>query len=239
MPTRPNTCIIGAGISGLTAGKALSDRGVPYTCFEASDDVGGNWYFGNPNGRSSAYRSLHIDTSRDSVSFRDMPMSETEYPDYPHHAQILEYLDELRRRVRAARADPLRAPPSSAPSAIPAAAGRSPPRTARAMSSTFLVVGNGHHWDPAHRGVPRRASTGETIHSHHYVDPTEPLDMHRQARAGRRHRQQRGRHRLRALAQGRRRARLPLDPQRRLGDAEVRVRPAGRTSSSRRTRTSR
>ena len=55
--------MIGAGLSGLTAGKALTDWGIPYTCFESSDDVGGNWYFRNPNGRSSAYRSLHIDLS--------------------------------------------------------------------------------------------------------------------------------------------------------------------------------
>ena len=89
MTDQPTTAVIGAGISGLTAGKALSDRGLPYTCFEASDDVGGNWYFGNPNGRSSAYQSLHIDTARDSVSFRDMPMGE-EYSDYPHHAEIKE-----------------------------------------------------------------------------------------------------------------------------------------------------
>ena len=105
MTAKPTTCIIGAGISGLTAGKALSDWGIPYTCFEASDDIGGNWYFGNPNGRSSAYRSLHIDTYRDSVSFRDMPMGD-EYPDYPHHERIRAYINDyadafsLRDRIR-------------------------------------------------------------------------------------------------------------------------------------------
>src|ERR671910_2034927 len=105
MSAKPTTCVIGAGISGLTAGKALADQDLPYTCFEASDDIGGNWDFGNPNGRSSAYRSLHIDTYRDSVSFRDMPMGE-DYPDYAHHAQILDYLRRyadafsLRERIR-------------------------------------------------------------------------------------------------------------------------------------------
>ena len=49
MTAKPTTCVIGAGISGLTTGKAFSDWGLPYTCFEASDDIGGNWYFGNPN----------------------------------------------------------------------------------------------------------------------------------------------------------------------------------------------
>ncbi|MGA8218087.1 MAG: NAD(P)-binding protein, partial [Solirubrobacterales bacterium] len=106
MSAKPTTCVIGAGISGLTTGKAFSDWGLPYTCFEASDDIGGNWYFGNPNGRSSAYQSLHIDTSRDGVSFRDMPMGPDEYPDYPHHSQILGYLHRyadafsLRDRIR-------------------------------------------------------------------------------------------------------------------------------------------
>ena len=68
------TAIIGAGISGLTTGKMLGDYGVPYTCFESSDRIGGNWAFGNPNGHSSAYRSLHIDTSKERLSFRDFPM---------------------------------------------------------------------------------------------------------------------------------------------------------------------
>ena len=65
----PRVCVIGAGVSGLTAVKALGDRNVPHICFEASDGVGGNWYFRNPNGRSSAYRSLHIDTSKAAIGF--------------------------------------------------------------------------------------------------------------------------------------------------------------------------
>src|SRR5579859_7086229 len=91
MVDRRRTCVIGAGVSGLTAGKALGDWGVPYTCFEASDEIGGNWYFRNPNGRSSAYRSLHIDTSKKAISFADFPM-EDGYPDFPHHTQILQFL---------------------------------------------------------------------------------------------------------------------------------------------------
>ncbi len=100
----PSACMIGAGVSGLTACKALEDFGVPHTCFEASDEVGGNWYFGNPNGVSSAYRSLHIDISKPSISFRDFPMPDR-YPDYPHHTHIFEWLRDyadafaLRERI--------------------------------------------------------------------------------------------------------------------------------------------
>src|SRR4051795_52215 len=88
----PRTAVIGAGISGLTAGKMLDDYAVPYTCFESSDRVGGNWAFDNPNGHSSAYRSLHIDTSKHQLSFKDFPMP-ADYPDFPHHTQIKDYLD--------------------------------------------------------------------------------------------------------------------------------------------------
>src|SRR5436305_9679551 len=98
-------CVIGAGVSGLCTAKALGDNRIDHTVFEASDDVGGNWYFRNPNGRSSAYRSLHIDTSKNSISFSDFPMDDR-YPDFPHHTEIHQFLREyadrfaLRERIR-------------------------------------------------------------------------------------------------------------------------------------------
>src|SRR5690349_16286506 len=100
----PTVAVIGAGISGLTMSKMLEDYGLEYATFESSDRVGGNWAFGNPNGHSSAYRSLHIDTSKHQLSFKDFPMPE-EYPDFPHHTQIKDYLDsyadafDIRRRI--------------------------------------------------------------------------------------------------------------------------------------------
>ena len=68
------------------------ERGIPFDCFEKSDRVGGNWVFGNKNGMSSAYRSLHINTSRERMEFTDFPMP-TSYPDFPHHSQIAAYFD--------------------------------------------------------------------------------------------------------------------------------------------------
>ncbi len=58
----PRSCIIGAGAAGLTTAKRLKDWGLPYDCFEMSNDIGGTWYYKNPNGRSACYDSLHIDT---------------------------------------------------------------------------------------------------------------------------------------------------------------------------------
>jgi len=71
-----DAAFIGAGISGLTSAKNLTDAGVEIDCFESSDRIDGNWAFRNPNGHSSAYRSLHIDTSRDCLSLKDFPMSD-------------------------------------------------------------------------------------------------------------------------------------------------------------------
>jgi cation diffusion facilitator CzcD-associated flavoprotein CzcO len=175
MSARPTTCVIGAGISGLTAGKALSDWGLPYTCFESSDDIGGNWYFGNPNGRSSAYRSLHIDTYRESVSFRDMPMGPDVYPDYPHHERIRAYLTDyaeafsLRDRIRF-QTEVKHAERHSG------GGWRITLSDDSAEEFDFLIVGNGHHWDPRYPDFPG-SFDGETIHSHHYLSPTEPLDL--------------------------------------------------------------
>jgi hypothetical protein len=174
MGAKPTTCIIGAGISGLTAGKALTDWGLPYACFEASDDIGGNWYFGNPNGRSSAYRSLHIDTYRDSVSFRDMPMGEN-YPDYPHHELIRGYINDyadafsLRDRIRFETE-------VSHAERKPDGGWRITLDDDSTQEFDFLIVGNGHHWDPRYPEFPGRFD-GETLHSHHYLSPTEPLEL--------------------------------------------------------------
>jgi cation diffusion facilitator CzcD-associated flavoprotein CzcO len=170
----PRTCVIGAGVSGLTAGKALGDRGVDYTCFEASDDVGGNWYFGNPNGRSSAYRSLHIDTSKNSISFADFPMDER-YPDFPHHSEIHRFLSEyadrfgLRERIRFGTTAEHAERRSGGGWKIHAGDGET-------HEFDALLVCNGHHWDPSYAEFPGRFD-GETLHSHHYIDPTDPLDL--------------------------------------------------------------
>lgn len=169
----PTVAVIGAGISGLTAGKALQDYGVPYTVFESGDRIGGNWAFKNSNGVSSAYRSLHIDTSRRALSFRDLPMDDR-YPDFPHHEEIHEYLSEYadafglldRIRFDCAVTSARRLP------------GGGWELEAGGDTHRFdvLAVGNGHHWDPR---WPQFAGEfgGPTVHSHHYIDPTEPFDL--------------------------------------------------------------
>ena len=85
-------CIVGAGSSGIAACQVLNAHGIPFDCFEKGSEVGGNWRYENDNGMSSAYRSLHINTSRDLMAYRTFPMPDS-YPDYPNHFQIAAYFD--------------------------------------------------------------------------------------------------------------------------------------------------
>ena len=146
MPDLPTVCVIGAGSSGIAAAKALHERGIPFHCFEKSDQVGGNWVFGNRNGMSSAYRSLHINTSRERMEYSDFPMPKS-YPDFPHHTHIAEYFNDYVDRfgvrdrivfetgVEQARRD------DDGVWTVTLDNGDT-------RSYDALAVANGHHWDP-------------------------------------------------------------------------------------------
>jgi dimethylaniline monooxygenase (N-oxide forming) len=84
-------CVIGAGSSGIVAAKALAQRGIEFDCFQTSDRVGGNWVVRNSNGMSSAYTSLHINTSRP-PGLLGLPDAGRP-PDFPHHIQVAAYFD--------------------------------------------------------------------------------------------------------------------------------------------------
>jgi dimethylaniline monooxygenase (N-oxide forming) len=118
---------------------------------------------------SSAYRSLHINTSRERMEYSDFPMPKA-YPDFPHHTHIAEYFDSyvdhfgFRDRIHFQTGVE---------------------RAARAADGTWelaldggetrrfdaLLVANGHHWDarwpePAFPGS--EGFGGVQMHSHDY-----------------------------------------------------------------------
>jgi cation diffusion facilitator CzcD-associated flavoprotein CzcO len=169
MATLPSACVIGAGSSGIAAAKALHERGIPFDCYEKSDRVGGNWVFGNKNGMSSAYRSLHINTSRERMEYSDFPMPSS-YPDFPHHTQIAEYfasyVDRFGFRDRIMFETGVEH------------AKREPDGTWTVSLDTgevrrydMLLVANGHHWDPRWPEPAFRGQfDGVQLHSHHYVE---------------------------------------------------------------------
>jgi dimethylaniline monooxygenase (N-oxide forming) len=169
-------CIIGAGSSGIAAAQVLQARGIDFDCFEKGSQVGGNWRYENDNGMSSAYRSLHINTSRRVMAFKSLPMPE-DYPDYPDHFQMAAYFDEvvdryrLRERIRFGT-EVLSAEPVAGTGewdvTVEGPDGRATERYGA------VLVANGHHWDarwpePAFPGADQFA--GEQIHAHEYREP--------------------------------------------------------------------
>jgi hypothetical protein len=172
----PYVCLIGAGSSGLPVAKALADKGIPFDCFEKSDRVGGNWVFKNKNGMSSAYRSLHINTSKTRMAYADFPMP-ADYPDFPHHELVARYFEayvdafDLRRRITFETTVERVEKAPGGTFRVTLGGGE-----VRAYDAVF--VANGHHWDPRWPEPPVPGPfDGLEMHSHEYVDPTEPHDL--------------------------------------------------------------
>jgi hypothetical protein len=171
MSELPRACVIGAGSSGIAAAKALLERGIPFDCFEKSDRVGGNWVFGNRNGMSSAYRSLHINTSRLRMEYSDFPMP-AGYPDFPHHTEIARYFDAyvdhfgLRPHISFETGVEHAARDDHGVWSVTLDTGET-----RAYDA--LLVANGHHWDPRWPEPPFPGRfAGDQMHAHHYIENT-------------------------------------------------------------------
>ena len=153
--------------------KVLAQRGIAFDCFELGTAIGGNWRFENDNGRSPAYASLHIDTSKDRTAFSDFPMPR-HWPAYLHHSQVLEYLERYAGHFDVNgqitfRHQVLRVAPAGDGSwevtVRDLADDRETTRRYRAV-----MVANGHHWEPNLPDLPGSFS-GTAIHSCAYRSP--------------------------------------------------------------------
>jgi dimethylaniline monooxygenase (N-oxide forming) len=164
-PSQLPVCIIGAGSSGMAAAKALQERGVPIEGFEIGSDIGGMWRYENDNGLSSAYRSLHIDTSRRNLGYPDHPIPDG-YPDFLSHAEVLEWLESYALRFQLKRHFRFR---SRVERIEPQANGTWSVALETGALRQFraVVVANGHLWDPRHASFPGTFG-GQRMHSHHY-----------------------------------------------------------------------
>lgn len=158
-------CIIGCGSSGMVAAKVLFQNKIPFDCFEAGSEIGGNWKYMNDNGMSSAYESLHINTSKQMMAYSDFPMPD-HYPDYTDHRQIFQYFNDyvdhfgFRDRITF----------NTKVEHIEKLGDRRYKVTTDKFGEreyTDVVVANGHHWSPKYPNFPGHFS-GETLHTHYY-----------------------------------------------------------------------
>lgn len=162
---KASICVIGAGASGLTVAKNLTQAGISFDCLEREDDVGGNWFFGKP--ASSVYRSTHLISSKRLTEFTDFSMP-AEYPEYPSHEQVWRYFRAyaerfgLYQRIEFNRAVE-RVEPLGEGWQVKLAGGE-------ARRYAGVVIANGHHWDPQWPSYPGRFD-GLALHSSQYKTP--------------------------------------------------------------------
>lgn len=159
-------CVVGAGAAGLAAARQLQAAGIPFEVVERERDVGGLWDAGLPH--SPVYRSTHLISSKPLTQFPDYPMPR-EYPDYPGHAQALQYLrsyaaafglyDFIRFGREVERAEP-----------VEGEGWRLTFRGGDSRAYAGLVVASGIHWIPNLPEIPGRFE-GEWIHSSRYKTP--------------------------------------------------------------------
>jgi cation diffusion facilitator CzcD-associated flavoprotein CzcO len=170
-----NVCVIGAGAAGLAALKNLRENGFGVDCFEREVSVGGAWNWRHD--RSPMYASTHLISSKPFTQFPDFPMPDS-WPDYPHHAQVLAYLQRysehfgLREHIWfGTEVINVVSTPDGRWDVTTRGGGGTGDRTRRYNA---VVVANGHNWSPklpTYEGLDQYR--GEVIHASQYKDAAQ------------------------------------------------------------------
>ncbi len=161
--------IVGAGSSGLAAAKNFREAGFTPTIFEQTHDLGGNWNYDLPVAR--VYRSTHTISSKPGTEYPDFPMP-GDFPDYPHHSQILSYLRayadrfDLRDTIRFESVVTEVAPEEE--SALTGWTVSLQDGSQHRFDA--LVIANGHNWSPKYPNIDGTFD-GTTLHSAEYRTP--------------------------------------------------------------------
>ena len=184
-----SVAVIGAGAAGLVTAHELVSAGLDVTVFEQSRRDGGLWVYekrveSDPLGQrprerihGSLYASLRANLPRDLMAFEDYTFDsagggQDDWPRYPGHAQILEYLERfsvdagIRPHIRFGR---------RVERICPDADGW------RVDGEAFdaVAICNGHFSEPLVPDLPGLEDfRGEALHSHNYRQP-EPFSEKR------------------------------------------------------------
>ena len=173
-PKDKRIAVIGAGACGLCAAKFLRQAGLNVTILEIGTQIGGMWCYENDNQRSSAYRTLHINTSRDVTRFHDLDFGPN-VQFFPDHQDMHEYLVKyaehfdiaklIRYKTKVTNVSPLFDPKTEAPLwKITFENG---------TSEVFdtVIAATGHLSVPMHVPMFQNNFKGEYLHAHYYREP--------------------------------------------------------------------
>ncbi|MEU3285748.1 MULTISPECIES: flavin-containing monooxygenase [Streptomyces] len=172
-----SVCVIGAGLSGLAAARALKARGVEFVCLEKSPGVGGIWRAPGAGERGPGYLSLHLNSTKQLTGYADHPMPAA-YPVYPRHSDMAAYLRayaewagvldhiELETTVESVR-------PTADGAWTVVSRSADGARTARVFRQ--VVVASGHNTEPFLPAPPPGAETfeGTILHAYDYRDGSD------------------------------------------------------------------
>lgn len=163
-----SVCVIGAGPSGITAIKNLTDSGIAVQAYDFNNNVGGNWIFSENESHSSVFETTHIISSKTLSQYEDFPFKES-VADYPSHQELCSYFQSYARHFGLY---PFIQFNTLVKKCIRHAEDKweviteSQGETSTAFF-TDLIVCNGHHWKPKYPNYPG-TFTGEFLHSHQF-----------------------------------------------------------------------
>ncbi|XP_047972661.1 flavin-containing monooxygenase FMO GS-OX-like 7 isoform X1 [Salvia hispanica] len=185
-----NVAVIGAGLAGLVAARALKTEGHRVVVYEKSERLGGTWAYDprvesdplslDPDREivhSSLYQSLRTNLPRQLMGFSDYPFSTYGDPrTFPGHPEVLRFINEFAAEFRLAElirfeTEVVRVERVDSRNDEWIVESRT-----REMSSNELfdavVVCSGHHTIPKLADFPGREKwAGQQIHSHNYRVP--------------------------------------------------------------------
>ncbi len=174
MTAKRSIGIIGAGAAGICGAKHMLEEGCDVTVYEIGSHIGGMWVYKNDNGRSSAYRTLHINTARDLTNFSDFRF-DLSVPPFPSHVDMAKYLRDY--------ADHFGVTPcvrfNTRVKSVAPAAGHTPDKPRWRIETEagdtaehdVVIVASGHLTKPLEVPAFRDGFKGEYLHSHYYKEP--------------------------------------------------------------------
>jgi hypothetical protein len=165
----PRIGIIGAGPSGIAAGKNLIAEGLTnLVIFERNAAVGGNWIYNPEASHSSIYETTSAISSRRLSQYDGYPMP-ADYPHYPSHDQLRRYFQGYADHFGVTpfirfNTEVVRAAQAGEHGWLIETLG---PAGVGIERCDYLLVANGHHWEPR---LPAFSGsfTGRFLHSHEY-----------------------------------------------------------------------